>query len=134
MNMFSNMSTQVSGLGTSLGSWFKKEGGKEEGAEGQEGQEGKKEQTSPQEQHSPASANASEQSVKGSADENEDAASQHSGSVAFALLLSSPSISSCGFSSRFSLLCFPLFFTYMYSFHFPVYPTFLPLIPPICVF
>lgn len=73
------MSTQVSGLGTSLGSWFKKEGGKEEGAEGQEGQEGKKEQTSPQEQHSPASANASEQSVKGSADENEDAASQHSG-------------------------------------------------------
>lgn len=82
MNMFSNMSTQVSGLGSSLGSWFKKEGGKEEGAEGQEGQEVKKEQTSPQEQHSPASANASEQSVKGSADENEDAASQHSGSVA----------------------------------------------------
>lgn len=81
MNMFSNMSTQVSGLGTSLGSWFKKEGGKEEGAEGQEGQEGKKEQTSPQEQHSPASANASEQSVKGSADENEDAASQHSGAT-----------------------------------------------------
>ncbi|XP_042867071.1 synapse-associated protein 1-like isoform X4 [Penaeus japonicus] len=79
MNMFSNMSTQVSGLGSSLGSWFKKEGGKEEGAEGQEGQEVKKEQTSPQEQHSPASANASEQSVKGSADENEDAASQHSG-------------------------------------------------------
>ncbi|XP_042867139.1 synapse-associated protein of 47 kDa-like isoform X12 [Penaeus japonicus] len=81
MNMFSNMSTQVSGLGSSLGSWFKKEGGKEEGAEGQEGQEVKKEQTSPQEQHSPASANASEQSVKGSADENEDAASQHSGAT-----------------------------------------------------
>ncbi|XP_047489624.1 synapse-associated protein 1-like isoform X1 [Penaeus chinensis] len=81
MNMFSNMSTQVSGLGSSLGSWFKKEGGKEEGVEGQEGQEAKKEQTSPQEQHSPASANASEQSVKGSADENEDAASQHSGAT-----------------------------------------------------
>ncbi|XP_071519871.1 synapse-associated protein of 47 kDa isoform X2 [Panulirus ornatus] len=81
MNMFSNMSSQVSGLGSSLGSWFKKDGPKgagEEGAEGQEG-EAKKEQTTPQEQPSPASANASEQSVKGSADENEDAASQHSG-------------------------------------------------------
>ncbi|XP_071519874.1 synapse-associated protein of 47 kDa isoform X5 [Panulirus ornatus] len=83
MNMFSNMSSQVSGLGSSLGSWFKKDGPKgagEEGAEGQEG-EAKKEQTTPQEQPSPASANASEQSVKGSADENEDAASQHSGAT-----------------------------------------------------
>ncbi|XP_066973842.1 synapse-associated protein of 47 kDa isoform X19 [Macrobrachium rosenbergii] len=79
MNMFTNVSSQVSGLGTSLGSWFKKDGKPEEGgAEGQEG-EAKKDQTTPQEQPSPASANASEQSVKGSADENEDAASQHSG-------------------------------------------------------
>ncbi|XP_069179879.1 synapse-associated protein of 47 kDa-like isoform X4 [Procambarus clarkii] len=80
MNMFSNVSNQVSGLGSSLGSWFKKDGtkGGEEGAEGQEG-EVKKDQITPQEQPSPASANASEQSVKGSADENEDGASQHSG-------------------------------------------------------
>ncbi|XP_068218939.1 synapse-associated protein of 47 kDa-like isoform X9 [Palaemon carinicauda] len=80
MNMFTNVSSQVSGLGTSLGSWFKKDGKPEDGtaAEGQEG-EAKKDQTTPQEQPSPASANASEQSVKGSADENEDAASQHSG-------------------------------------------------------
>ncbi|XP_066973821.1 synapse-associated protein 1 isoform X9 [Macrobrachium rosenbergii] len=81
MNMFTNVSSQVSGLGTSLGSWFKKDGKPEEGgAEGQEG-EAKKDQTTPQEQPSPASANASEQSVKGSADENEDAASQHSGAT-----------------------------------------------------
>ncbi|KAK7016762.1 hypothetical protein SK128_025842, partial [Halocaridina rubra] len=80
MNMFTNVSSQVSGLGSSLGSWFKKEGkpGEEGAAEGQDG-EAKKDQTTPQEQPSPASANASEQSVKGSADENEDAASQHSG-------------------------------------------------------
>lgn len=79
--MFSNMSNQVSGLGSSLGSWFKKDGPKAAGEEGAEGQEAeaKKDQTSPQEQPSPASANASEQSVKGSADENDDAASQHSG-------------------------------------------------------
>ncbi|XP_068218937.1 synapse-associated protein of 47 kDa-like isoform X7 [Palaemon carinicauda] len=82
MNMFTNVSSQVSGLGTSLGSWFKKDGKPEDGtaAEGQEG-EAKKDQTTPQEQPSPASANASEQSVKGSADENEDAASQHSGAT-----------------------------------------------------
>ncbi|XP_069179877.1 synapse-associated protein of 47 kDa-like isoform X2 [Procambarus clarkii] len=82
MNMFSNVSNQVSGLGSSLGSWFKKDGtkGGEEGAEGQEG-EVKKDQITPQEQPSPASANASEQSVKGSADENEDGASQHSGAT-----------------------------------------------------
>lgn len=82
MNMFTNVSSQVSGIGSSLGSWFKKEGAKpgEEGApaEGQEGG-GEAKQGTPQEQPSPASANASEQSVKGSADENEDAASQHSG-------------------------------------------------------
>ncbi|KAK8741579.1 hypothetical protein OTU49_002281 [Cherax quadricarinatus] len=80
MNMFSNVSNQVSGLGSSLGSWFKKDGAKP-GEEGSEGLEGEGKQSSPQEQPSPASANASEQSVKGSADENEDAASQHSGAT-----------------------------------------------------
>lgn len=83
MNMFTNVSSQVSGIGSSLGSWFKKDAAKpgEEGAAPAEGQQegGEGKQGTPQEQPSPASANASEQSVKGSADENEDAASQHSG-------------------------------------------------------
>ena len=79
--MFNNVSNQMSGLGSSLGSWFKKE---EEPKEG----EAPKDTTAPpaaegqaQEQPSPASVNVSEKSVKGSADENEDAGSQHSGLV-----------------------------------------------------
>lgn len=83
MNVFTNVSSQVSGFSSSLGSWFKKEG--QEGQEGQgeagqgqgQGQGGQSADLPP----SPPSANASDQSVKGSADENEDAASQHSGAT-----------------------------------------------------
>lgn len=81
MNVFTNVSSQVSGFSSSLGSWFKKEG--QEGQEGQQeaGQQGEAgQQQQPADlPPSPPSANASDQSVKGSADENEDAASQHSG-------------------------------------------------------
>lgn len=78
--MFGNVTNQVSGLGSSLGSWFKKEKEGEEGAEGNGSKEGT---TSPPpaqpDQPSPASANISDKSVKGSADGNEDAVSNHSG-------------------------------------------------------
>ena len=78
--MFSNVSNQMSGLGSSLGSWFKKE-------EAENKEEPPKEGATPapaapaegQDEPSPASVNVSEKSVKGSADENEDAGSQHSG-------------------------------------------------------
>ena len=38
MNVFNNVSSQVSGLGSSFGSWFKKEG--KEGEEGTQNTEG----------------------------------------------------------------------------------------------
>lgn len=77
--MFGNVTNQVSGLGSSLGSWFKKE------KEGEEGEgNGSKEEgaTSPQkidEEPAPASVKASEKPAKGSAGGNEDAVSNHSG-------------------------------------------------------
>ena len=80
MNVFTNVSSQVTGLGSSLGSWFKKEGTEVTPGQGQDGaSEQPADPTQAPPSSSPPSANVSEQSVKGSADENEDAASNHSG-------------------------------------------------------
>ena len=66
----------MSGIGSSLGGWFKKEG-KAEG----ETAEGDKNSANQTPQDEPSPANVSNKSVKGSAGENEDATSQHSGLV-----------------------------------------------------
>lgn len=83
MNMFNNVSSQVSGLGSSLGSWFKKEGAKDstEEAPTEEGSNDKAPDPNNQTQEEASPANISDKSVKGSADGNEDATSQHSGYV-----------------------------------------------------
>ena len=75
MNMFSNLSTQASGIGTSLGSWFKKDGK----AEGEEGQEGEAKPEGSEEKASPSAADATEKPAKESSGDKDEVASNHSG-------------------------------------------------------
>lgn len=89
MNMFSNISSQATGIGSSLGSWFKKEGEQKEGVEG----EAKAESTSPKEASSPIANTETEpaeppkakvrpgkkaRSQKKPKNDDDDAASNHS--------------------------------------------------------
>lgn len=79
--MFGNVTNQVSGLGSSLGSWFKKEKeGEESATEGNATKEGTAASAAPDQPAVAAPAKkVHEKSVKTSADGNEDAVSNHSG-------------------------------------------------------